>query len=91
MDSRITTGQYRTATTFRAARHEFHDAVGADDHQRQHDRADQQGDEVEQERQQPGGDDAALAVEAVHDGDGVDEDVHRAGSGPQGDARSRAR
>ncbi len=52
--------------------------------QRQHQRADHQRAEVEAERHQPGLDDAPLAVEPVHDGDGVDEDVEGPGAGPQG-------
>ena len=61
------------------------DQLGTGDHQRQHDDADEQADDVERERQHPGPHDPPPAAQAVHDRDGVDEHVERPRSGPQGE------
>ena len=42
-------------------------------------------DQVEDKREGPGADQASLAAHAVHDRDGVDEDVERSRAGPQRD------
>ena len=84
MLSTMTTGQYSALSTSSCSRQRIVDQLRPGDHERQHDDADDQPDDVQGERQHPGPDDPSTAAEAVHDRDGVDEDVQRTRARPQG-------
>ena len=84
-DSRVATGQYSELRKSTCSGQQPAEQGRPGQHQRDHDDADEQHDDVQAEGQHPGADDAAHAAEPVHDRAGVDEDVEGPRAGPQGD------